>query len=231
MSKTSTNTIVGIVLVCAILLFWVFGIFYANRHDQNSHKVSISSTVQQTDNVVNDKNTDDNLSDDNLDNENSPYSFVVDYLSKQILLDSKKYIPRSVLMAMVGAINNTFDPLLMYSLIYVESHFDPFARSKTGAVGCGQVKYKFWKDKLIEANIIEGYRDMFDPVICVEVAEYVLKEQMRRYQNIKTALVHYYCGNLACATGKRYAGHILAKYGELVADIKQYNVAKNNVVQ
>ena len=38
-----------------------------------------------------------------------------------------------------------FDPILITALIYEESAFDPMARSKKGAIGLMQVRYKVWK--------------------------------------------------------------------------------------
>ena len=150
------------------------------------------------------------------------------------LKNSKSYVPERFIREIVESVYQTDKPILLLALITVESHFDPFARSASGAVGCAQVKPKYWLDELINNKIIRYNRDLRDPGKCALIADYVLGKYLEKYNgDIERALAAYNCGpnNRKClaTTGRKYARKILAKYGEYLYYLRSKNTkTKNN---
>ena len=135
----------------------------------------------------------------------------------------KNYVPMSLVTMQIDAALEMSDPLLILSLIAVESNFDPMAKSSAGAIGCGQVKPKFWDDELKRQGIISEYRDYFDPTRCVYIANYVLEKKLHETNNIFDAIVLYYCGNEPCKAGKQHAVNVLSVYGNLLWQLNNQN--------
>ena len=149
------------------------------------------------------------------------------------LKNSKSYVPERFIREIVESAYQTDKPILLLALITVESHFDPFAVSASGAVGCAQVKPKYWLDELINNKIIRSNRDLRDPSKCALVADYVISKYLEKYNgDIEKALAAYNCGpnNRKCltTTGRKYAKKILAKYGEYLYYLKSKNTKTKN---
>ncbi len=80
------------------------------------------------------------------------------------------------------------DPMLILSIIAIESRFNPFAESSMGAKGLMQVIPRFHTDKL-PAGASE--RSLLDPVINVQVGVKVLEEAIRRQGGLVAGLQQY----------------------------------------
>lgn len=80
------------------------------------------------------------------------------------------------------------DPLLILSVIAIESRFNPFAESSMGAKGLMQVIPRFHTDKL-PAGANE--RSLLDPVINIQVGVKVLEEAIRRQGGLVAGLQQY----------------------------------------
>ncbi len=160
-------------------------------------------------------------------------SIVPGIMFELALKNSKSYVPDRFVREIVGSAYQTERPVLLLALITVESHFDPFAKSPSGAVGCAQVKPKYWLDELISNKIIRSNRDLRDPMKCALIADYVLGKYLKQHNgNIEKALAAYNCGpnNRKClaTTGRKYAKKILAKYGEYLYYLKSKNSKTKN---
>ncbi len=107
---------------------------------------------------------------------------------------SKKYRVNSDAVAMlVDAAYTTgkdlgLDPLLLLSVMGVESGFNPFAQSTAGASGLMQVMSKVHRDKL---NDFGGPNIALNPVVNLRVGAVVLKDCIRRGGSIADGLRLY----------------------------------------
>lgn len=80
------------------------------------------------------------------------------------------------------------DPMLLVAMIAVESSFNPFAESNVGAQGLMQVIPRYHMDKIGKGK---GENALFDPELNVRVGAQVLKEGLRRYGSLESALQYY----------------------------------------
>ena len=107
---------------------------------------------------------------------------------------SKKYHVNNDAVAMlVDAAYTTgheldLDPLLLLSVIGVESGFNPFAESSAGAAGLMQLMAKVHRDKLADFG---GANIALNPVVSLRVGAVVLKDCIRRGGSIADGLRLY----------------------------------------
>lgn len=80
------------------------------------------------------------------------------------------------------------DPLLIISVMAVESRFNPIAESVVGAKGLMQVIPAYHKDKFEEFG---GEKAVYDPETNIVVGAQILKEYFRRTGNLGIALQMY----------------------------------------
>lgn len=124
------------------------------------------------------------IEDDGLSGE---MSRVRDWVSRQYRVSSLALEP--VLLAAEEAGKHAgIDPLLIVAVMAVESRFNPFAESASGAQGLMQVIPRFHKDKIGKAK---GEDALFDPALNVRVGTLVLREGLRRYGSMQAALQYY----------------------------------------
>ena len=136
---------------------------------------------------------------------------------KLAIANAKPYIPESIVKDIVDAAYKTDNPLLLLALITEESHFDIFAKSRQGAVGCAQIVPRVWEKELRKAGLLKGYRDYFDPQKSVLMADYIISRLIKKHGDVKKALMSYQCGNRHKGRRcRRYAEAVLARYGEYV---------------
>lgn len=105
------------------------------------------------------------------------------------------------------------DPLLLLSVMAIESGFNPFAQSSVGAQGLMQVMTRVHDDKY---EAFGGTLAAFDPVTNLRVGVQVLKECIQRAGSLDEGL-RYYVGaaNLADDTG--YTARVMAEHDLLKA--------------
>lgn len=88
------------------------------------------------------------------------------------------------------------DPVLIFSVIKVESNFQPRATSNVGARGLMQLMsdaYDWVKFRLDDDS--ESFEDMYDPEINIKYGSYYLSFLMERYDgSIDLTAAAYHCG-------------------------------------
>lgn len=105
------------------------------------------------------------------------------------------------------------DPLLVLSVMAIESRFNPFAESSVGAQGLMQVMAKVHYSKF---NDHGGTKSVLNPVANIQVGVQILKEAIRRSGSVDAGLKLYVgAGNLDTDGG--YAAKVLSEYGRLQA--------------
>lgn len=83
------------------------------------------------------------------------------------------------------------DPILVLSIIIIESHGNTNAVSCVGAVGLMQVYYNVWKDELQLSK-----EELFDPEININAGTYILRYYLDRYKNnVMEAITAYNTGS------------------------------------
>lgn len=103
------------------------------------------------------------------------------------------------------------DPLLILSVMAIESRFNPFAESPVGAQGLMQVMSKVHKDKFEDHG---GPHAALNPVANIKVGSLILKDYVRRGGSVEAGLKLYVgAGNLDTDYG--YGAKVLAEYRRL----------------
>ena len=108
------------------------------------------------------------------------------------------------------AIRYDINPIIIYSLINIESNFKywithsnvviPVNDKKvaTSAIGATGVIWELWGPKLIEAGIAETQSDLYDPVINIRASAFILADYMKLPLLLSTrsseesAMIRYY---------------------------------------
>jgi soluble lytic murein transglycosylase len=93
------------------------------------------------------------------------------------------------------AANHDLDPALVAAVVYVESRFDPNAKSDAGAIGLMQLLPETAKGIALRTG---GARfvvaDLRDPEINVRYGSWYLSHLRRKYGDMSTALAAYHAG-------------------------------------
>ena len=103
------------------------------------------------------------------------------------------------------------DPLLILSVMAIESRFNPFAESPVGAQGLMQVMSKVHQDKFQKLG---GVQAALNPVANIQVGAQILKEYVRRGGSVEAGL-KMYVGAAAMETDFGYGAKVLAEYNRL----------------
>ncbi len=102
------------------------------------------------------------------------------------------------------------DPLLILAVMAVESRYNPVAESNMGARGLMQVIPKFHQEKLLEHG---GEPALLDPEVNIQVGAQILREYLRRFGEVETALQMY--AGAFDIPNYPYAGKVLAERARL----------------
>jgi len=94
-------------------------------------------------------------------------------------------------------------PVLILSLIQVESEFNINATSSKGAIGLTQVNPGEWLEVLIRKNIVTSFADCYDPRKNIEAGCFILRYYLDETQDLDLALDRYFG-----ARSERYRGSI-----------------------
>lgn len=130
---------------------------------------------------------------------------------------SKKYrVAPEPLSALVAEAYETgarmkIDPLLLLSVMAVESSFNPFAQSPVGAQGLMQVMTGIHSDKY---ESFGGKLAAFDPVTNLRVGAKVLQECIQRAGSVQGGL-KFYVGAALLPHDDGYAAKVLAEHERL----------------
>lgn len=103
------------------------------------------------------------------------------------------------------------DPLLILSVMAVESGFNPIAESPVGAQGLMQVMSKVHHDKFQELG---GIKAALNPVANIKVGALILKDYVTRGGSVEAGL-KMYVGAGALGTDSGYGAKVLAEYRRL----------------
>lgn len=108
------------------------------------------------------------------------------------------------------------DPLLIVSVIAVESRFNPFSESVMGAQGLMQVMPRYHQDKLPEGA---DELSFFDPILNVRVGARILRESIRRNGGLTAGLQQF--AGASDDAEQRYAAKVLAEKARLEAAVQR----------
>jgi len=103
------------------------------------------------------------------------------------------------------------DPLLILSVMAIESRFNPFAESPVGAQGLMQVMSKVHRDKFEELG---GVKAALNPIANIRVGSLILKDYVNRGGSVEAGL-KLYVGAGAFETDSGYGAKVLAEYRRL----------------
>lgn len=103
------------------------------------------------------------------------------------------------------------DPLLILSVMAIESRFNPFAESPVGAQGLMQVMSKVHRDKFEELG---GMKAALNPVANIKVGSLILKDYVNRGGSVEAGL-KLYVGAGASESDAGYGAKVLAEYQRL----------------
>lgn len=103
------------------------------------------------------------------------------------------------------------DPLLILSVMAIESGFNPFAESPVGAQGLMQVMSKIHHDKF---QPLGGLKAALNPVANIKVGSLILKEYVNRGGSVEAGL-KMYVGAAAFENDAGYGSKVLAEYRRL----------------
>lgn len=103
------------------------------------------------------------------------------------------------------------DPLLILSVMAIESRFNPFAESPVGAQGLMQVMSKVHRDKFEDLG---GPQAALNPIANIRVGSLILKDYVTRGGSVEAGL-KLYVGAGASETDFGYGAKVLAEYQRL----------------
>ena len=136
--------------------------------------------------------------------------WVTDWLSKRYRVASDA-INMLVSAAYTTARETKLDPLLILSVMAIESGFNPFAESPVGAQGLMQVMSKVHRDKFEDHG---GVQAALNPVANIKVGSLILKDYVTRGGSVEAGL-KLYVGAGALDTDFGYGAKVLAEYHRL----------------
>ncbi|MEC4721133.1 transglycosylase SLT domain-containing protein [Noviherbaspirillum sp. CPCC 100848] len=136
--------------------------------------------------------------------------WVTEWLSKRyrVAADATNML---VSAAYLTAKEIKLDPLLILSVMAIESGFNPFAESPVGAQGLMQVMSKVHHDKFRELG---GVKAALNPVANIRVGSLILKDYVERGGSVEAGL-KMYVGAGALETDFGYGAKVLAEYRRL----------------
>lgn len=113
------------------------------------------------------------------------------------------------------------DPLLILSVIGIESGFNPFAKSPVGAQGLMQIMSKVHQDKF---SSFGGPKAVLDPHVNIKVGSLILREYMDRTGSVEGGL-KMYVGAAALPTDQGYGNKVLSEYAHLKKVARGKNIS------
>jgi hypothetical protein len=146
---------------------------------------------------------------------------LADWLSRKYRVAKE---PISALVAEAFAVGQQtrVDPMLILSVMAMESRFNPFAASPVGAQGLMQVMTRVHSDKF---ESFGGDLAAFDPVSNLRVGALVLKETIRRAGSVEGGL-RLYVGAVT-SDGSDYINKVLSEHDRLKRVAEGQRVAFN----
>lgn len=113
--------------------------------------------------------------------------------------------------AYVTAKEIKLDPLLILSVMAIESGLNPFAESPVGAQGLMQVMSKIHHEKFVEMG---GIKAALNPIANIKVGALILKDYVTRGGSVEAGL-KLYVGAAAFDNDAGYGSKVMAEYRRL----------------
>ncbi len=129
----------------------------------------------------------------------------LDFVSRRYRVAPEALVPIFDAAQTVGR-ERRLDPLLIIAIIGIESRFNPFAESASGAKGLMQVIPGYHLDKVPQGA---GLQPFLDPVTNIQVGVHVLEEAIRWRGSLTAGLQHY--GGAPEDPDTGYANKVLAE--------------------
>jgi soluble lytic murein transglycosylase-like protein len=137
-------------------------------------------------------------------------ALVTNWLSKRYRV-ANDAIDMLVSASYLTAKETKLDPLLILSVIAIESRFNPFSESPVGAQGLMQVMSKVHKDRF---NELGGVKAALNPVANIKVGAMILRDCVKAAGSIEGGLKRY-VGATDNETDGGYGSLVLAEYKRL----------------
>lgn len=118
--------------------------------------------------------------------------------SRYPAIDDPEHYARCVVLS---SARHRVPMVVLAGMVLQESSGKATARSRVGAVGLTQIRWKFWSETLINAGVCETETDLLVPETAIEAGAYILRTLLDRYGDIDRALKHY-SGNARNYTDK-----------------------------
>jgi len=118
--------------------------------------------------------------------------------SRYPAIDDPEHYARCVVLS---SARHRVPMVVLAGMVLQESSGKATARSRVGAVGLTQIRWKFWGETLINAGVCETETDLLVPETAIEAGAYILRTLLDRYGDIDGALKHY-SGNARNYTDK-----------------------------
>lgn len=144
-----------------------------------------------------------------------------EYRALAVYLARRYKVAQEATEQLVGAAHEAgsrtgVDPLLILSVMAVESSFNPIAESVVGAKGLMQVMPRYHQDKL---NALGGEAAVFDPMTNIMVGARILKDAVRRGGGLMPGLQLY--NGAFSDESQQYAQKVLAVKARLQQMLKR----------
>lgn len=139
----------------------------------------------------------------------------LDFVSRRYKVAPEALVP-VFRAAQTVAREHRLDPLLIIAMIGIESRFNPFAESVSGAKGLMQVIPGFHLDKVPQGA---GDQPFLDPVTNIQVGVQVLEEAIRWRGSLTAGLQHY--GGAVDDPEQEYANKVYAEKQRLEQAVRR----------
>lgn len=156
--------------------------------------------------------------DNKMSNNEREQQWVTTWLAKRyrVASDASDML---VTAAYITAKEIKLDPLLILSVMAIESGLNPFAESPVGAQGLMQVMSKIHHEKFEELG---GIKAALNPIANIKVGALILKDYVTRGGSVEAGL-KLYVGAAAFENDAGYGSRVMAEYRRL----KDVSVGKN----
>jgi len=209
-------TVIGSVLISFIILN---SVYYSKeikaREKESNLKTEFIKDItkqrldliKQLENCIKLRKEDAAIKEENSSKDKKNHEMLVSWVYKNSSKISKKTAEEIVNYTL-----QTNFPLMHLSIMKTESSFDPTSVSSKGASGIGQQMPKDYEKRLIEAEIIIEWRDIFNVSQGIKATEFAWNDKFQLAEgNVLEALKLYYGDN-----DKKYIEQILVDYHYLI---------------
>lgn len=236
--KNKSTKVLAIVMVCMVMLF--MGLMTITKIETDKRVVSLKNEIVDNDKhlaLVESECRDNVITLDDLkkklyDNMHEAFRVkLIDIVGTMQPKLDKTIATKIVKHIIEESEAHGLDPVLIAALMWVESRFDPFARSKkANAIGLMQVRYSVWKKTpVMLKNGARKEGSLFWIDINIKVGTGIFKEYYdKSNHDIAKTLWRYNSGQTKFPKGKRsydvtYVNKVLTKAYEIKERLKESN--------